>query len=79
MPKLAQVIQMNDDNSSIEFSGNQTTRKFNVYWRTRDMLRPQLLYTKTGQEMACVAQLVPTFEPPAPQEDIEVMNDEEPI
>ena len=44
------------------------------------MMRPNLLFAKNEatSEVACVASLVPTFEPPAPQEDMEVLFDEEP-
>ena len=44
------------------------------------MMRPHLLYARNEKtsEIACIAQLVPTFEPPAPQEDMEVLRDEEP-
>ena len=43
-------------------------------------MRPHLLYARNDKtsEVACVAQFVPTFEPPAPQEDMEVLRDEEP-
>jgi len=64
----------------VEFHGGNRSRKFNFFWRTRDMMKPQLLYAKspTSGEVACIASLVPTFEPPAPQEDIEILRDEEP-
>lgn len=44
------------------------------------MMKPHLLYAKNEKtsEIACVASLVPTFEPLAPQEDMEVLHDEEP-
>lgn len=45
------------------------------------MLQPQLLYARSEKhqgEVACVASLVPTFDPPAPQEDLEILYDEEP-
>ena len=51
-----------------------------MYWRTRDMLHPQLVYSKNTKtnEVACVASLVPTFEPVDPQEEIDIANNEEP-
>ena len=51
-----------------------------LYWRTRDMLHPQLVYSKNTKtnEVACVASLVPTFEPVEPQEEIDIANNEEP-
>ena len=44
------------------------------------MLKPHLVYAKDSKtnDVACVASLVPTFEPPAPQEEIEVVHGQEP-
>ena len=44
------------------------------------MLHPQLVYSKKTKtnEVACVASLVPTFEPVDPQEEIDIANNEEP-
>ena len=54
--------------SMVEFHGSDRCRKFNFYWRTRDMMKPQLLLAKnhSTNEVACIASLAPTFEPPAP-------------
>ena len=44
------------------------------------MMKPRLLYAKdeSSMQVACVASLVPTFDPPAPQEEMEVLHDQEP-
>ena len=44
------------------------------------MLTPQLFYVENAakNEVACIASLAPTFEPPAPQEAMEVLDDEQP-
>ena len=44
------------------------------------MMTPTLLYAEDeeSQEVACLASFVPTFEPPNPQENVEVLEDEEP-
>ena len=44
------------------------------------MMVPNLVYAKSkdSSEVACMASFVPTFEPPAPQEAIEILDDEEP-
>lgn len=44
------------------------------------MMLPSLIYAENPQtnEVACLASLVPTFEPPAPQEAMEVLDDELP-
>ena len=51
-----------------------------LYYRTADMLIPELLYAETadGKEVACSVGLVPTFEPVAPQDNLQVMRDEKP-
>jgi Mg-chelatase subunit ChlD len=45
------------------------------------MMRPQLLFeenSKFPDEVAVMASFVPTLEPPQPQEDMEVLHDEQP-
>ena len=45
------------------------------------MLKPRLLFEECPEfpdEIAVMASFVPTFEPPQPQEDMEVLEDEEP-
>lgn len=44
------------------------------------MMVPDLSYATSadGKEVACMASFVPTFEPPAPQEETEILDDEEP-
>ena len=39
-----------------------------LYYKTKDMLSPSLYYIENAakNEVACIASLVPTFEPPAP-------------
>ena len=41
---------------------------------------PQLIYAENPMtnKVACIASLVPTFDPTAPQEAMEVLDDEEP-
>ena len=41
------------------------------------MMKPHLLYAKNKKtsEIACLASFVPTFEPPMPQEETEVLRD----
>ena len=80
VPQGADVTNTSEDGTLVQIRSGQRSRKINFYWRTRDMMKPHLLYAKNVKtsEVACVASLVPTFEPPAPQEDMEVLNDEEP-
>ena len=54
---------------------------FRVFYRSQEMRYPHLLYAKSAEypgEVAVCASLVPTFEPPQPQEELEVLQDEEP-
>ena len=46
------------------------------------MKYPQLIYAKSPSfpnEVACSVSFVPTFEPPAPQERFEVLDDDDPV
>ena len=80
VPEHAEVLEATSDKPMCEIYGCTKSRNINFYWRSRDMMKPHLLYArdKKTSEVACVASLVPTFEPPMPQEDIEVLRDEEP-
>ena len=56
-------------------------REIRVCFRSDDMKYPQLLCARDPaypEEVACTLSFVPTFEPPAPQEQFEVLEDEEP-
>lgn len=49
-------------------------REVKLYFKTKDMFKPQLRYQvdeETG-EVACLASFVPTFEPVQPQDDLKV-------
>lgn len=51
-----------------------------LYYRTADMLVPELLYAETpdGTEVACQVSLVPTFEPVETQDNLKIVKDERP-
>ena len=51
-----------------------------LYYRTGDMLLPQLNYAETpdGNQVACSISLVPTFDPVAPQDILNIVKDEKP-
>ena len=61
-------------------SCNKTSRSINLYYRTKDLLKPELRYAENPatEEVACVASFVPTFEPPNPLDELIVVEDEEP-
>ena len=69
-----------DDKSEITIECLQPNRNMDLYFRTADMLAPELFYDETadGKEVACSISLVPTFEPVAPQDAFEVVKDEKP-
>ena len=65
LPEHAQIRSQNEDGSRVEIYGDQRERNLSIYWRTQDMMKP-LLYCARNEktsEIACVASLVPTFEP----------------
>ena len=54
---------------------------FRVFYRSSEMKYPHLVYAESPEypgEVAVCASLVPTFEPPQPQEELEVLEDQEP-
>ena len=60
---------------------NELKKDLVVYFQTTKMDRPQLLaqpHPKYPDEIACMVSLVPTFVPPQPQEETEVVENEKP-
>ena len=54
---------------------------FRVFYRSSEMRYPHLLFAESKEfpgEVAVVGSLVPTFEPPQPQEELEILEDAEP-
>ena len=80
LPASAVVTSRSDDKTGITIECPRPSRKMDLYYRTADMLVPELLYTETAdpKEVACSVSLVPTFEPVAPQDAFEVVMDEKP-
>ena len=80
LPTSAEVTNKNDDKTEITIECPEPSRSMDLYYRTADMLVPELLYTETadGKEVACSVSLVPTFEPVAPQDAFEIVKDEKP-
>ena len=68
MPEHAELVDKNDDNSSVTVKSQRSCRSIDLYYRTSDMEVPQLLYAESEDktEIACSASLVPTFDPVAP-------------
>ena len=80
LPNHAEVTNKNDTKSEITIECPEPSRNMDLYYRTADMLIPELLYTETedGNEVACSVSLVPTFEPVSPQDAFQVVKDEKP-
>jgi len=80
MPEFGEVVEQNDAGTEVTVSCNRRSRQINLFYRTKDMMAPNLVYAENSltNEVACMASFVPTFEPPAPQENLEILEDEEP-
>ena len=80
LPEHAEITDKDETNRRIKVKSQRVSRTIELYYRTADMLMPQLLYAvspETG-EVACTASLVPTFDAVAPQDLFEVVKNEKP-
>ena len=53
-----------------------------IYYQSAEVMYPQLMYAEDPKypgEVAVFGSFVPTFDKPAPQEEMKVLNDEEPV
>ena len=80
LPEHAEVAERDDNGQRVVVRSNHPNRQIDLFYRTADMMVPQLLYAMSpdGEDAACVASLVPTFDPVAPQDFFEVKEDEVP-
>ena len=64
MPANAIISEQNDSKTNLKIRSTQPGRKMDVYYRTADMLVPQLQYARgsDGDEFAVFASLTPTFD-----------------
>ena len=65
IPENAEIVEKNSTNTSIRIQCNETSRSVDLYYRTADMMAPQLFYAEDPDgsgEIACSATLVPTFD-----------------
>ena len=67
IPKNARMAEWNEERTNILIRSMQPHRTCDLYYRTSDMMTPQLLYavSEDGTEAAFSATLVPTFDSPA--------------
>lgn len=80
LPQTAEIVEQSEKKDNILIRSAQTGRQFDLFFKTADMMVPQLLYAEhpeTG-EVACSVSLVPTFDPVAPQDVFNVVKDEKP-
>ena len=69
-PEDTKVVQ-NSEGSGATLSYSKRTNNFAVFYRSAEMKYPHLVYAEDPDfpnEVVVNASLVPTFEPPAPQE-----------
>lgn len=80
LPENGEVVSKNEAGTEVTVRCNRRSRHINLFYRTKDMMTPNLVYAENPitNEVACIASFVPTFDPPAPQEAMEVLEDEEP-
>ena len=63
--------QVNPEKTEAVVSGNKLSKNIRFYFRTKNMLRPRLLFEENEaypDEVAVMASFVPNFEPSEPQE-----------
>ena len=80
VPKGASAV-FNEDRTQATLKGNKASRVLKFFYRSGQMMRPRLLFEESAkfpEEVAVSASFVPTFEPPQPQEECEVLQDEQP-
>jgi Mg-chelatase subunit ChlD len=71
----------NEGRTQVTLTSNKSSRSLKFFYRSAQMMRPQLLFEESSQfpdEVAVMASFVPTLEQPQPQEEFEVLQDEEP-
>ena len=81
LPNNASIVAQNDEKTELIVHSEVPDRTYELYYRTSDMLVPQLTYALSpdGTEVGVSASLVPTFDPVGPQDLFEVINDEIPF
>ena len=70
LPNNASIVAQNDAKTELIVHSEVPDRTYELYYRTSDMLIPQLTYALSpdGKEFAASASLVPTFDPVSPQD-----------
>lgn len=72
---------MNEEKTQVRVQGDKASKKLRIFYRVQKMLHPRLLCEenpKYPDEVAVMASFIPNFEPPEPQEELEILEDAEP-
>ena len=80
VPEGTKVVK-NSDGTGASITNNECISDFTIFYRSIEMKYPHLIYAEDKEypgEIAVHASLVPTFEPPAPQEEFEILEEDEP-
>ena len=80
VPKNSRITEKNDNRTSIKAECTRPGRNVSLYYRTADMLVPELFYAESSDltEVACAVSLVPTFEPITPEDFFKESIDQKP-
>ena len=74
------TVQENEDRTRITAVGSQRGRSLDFYYRTYDMMIPQLMFAKqpNSDAVAVFCSMVPTFDPVQPKDLFQVVENERP-
>ena len=80
IPAHAEIVSQNDERTEILIRSEKAGRNVDLYYRTYDMMVPQLQYSRSpdSDDVAVQVSLVPTFDPMQPQDFFEVVENEKP-
>ena len=77
IPEFSSVVEQNETKTEILITSDQSCANINLFYKTADMKIPDGFFAKKGDEVACVAAAVPTFEAVSPQDFFEVLQGED--
>ena len=63
LPKHAEIKEQDEARTNILVSSSRPSRQIDLFYRTLDMMAPQLSYAESEGQVAVSVSLVPTFDP----------------
>ena len=80
IPANSAIVAQNDERTEITIRSSQPSRTMDLFYRTYDMVVPQLLYARSpdSDDYAVQISLTQTFDQVQPQDFFEVVEDEKP-